>query len=158
MHSSVPRGLKRAQREQVLSGLASFYDVHITALFLKKSLRDCSTEAARHFVTVVFVFVLLLCPLLYLLVFPLLLSMVSTPNTVALITLVGLLPSGSHSPLSHALNGAPGNQRHYINEKGFTQLSTDWKHSPSIVVFKGNKMAACCEDLFKRIAVFLSCS
>lgn len=48
--------------------------------------------------------------------------------------------SGSHSPLSHDCNGAPGN---YLNDRGFTQLSTDWECSPSIVESKGNKMAAC---------------
>ncbi len=74
VHCSVPRagGLKEGQREQVLSGLASFYVMYITALFLEKSLRDCSTGATKHFVTVVFLFELLLSPLLcYLFTFPL---------------------------------------------------------------------------------------
>lgn len=71
-------------------------------LFMIKKSRDCPKEAKSHFVTAVLVFVLWLRHLLYLFGFPLLFSRVSTPNSVALITLVGpilLCPMSVMEPL-----------------------------------------------------------
>lgn len=180
MHCSVPRagGLKEGQREQVLSGLASFDVMHITALFLEKSLGDFSTGTARHFVTVVFLyrcflFYFNICsPFLYNFPLPVFFHiafycLLFCPKPLSLLFfplqrhfLPVCLSGGEHSeyvcpyssygfpafkatPLWHLCNGARKSLSLQLNEKGFTQLSTDCERSPSIIVSKGNKMAAC---------------
>lgn len=129
MHYSVPRagGLKEGRREQI-QWFGFFYVMHITALFLEESLRDFSTGATRHFVTVVFLlYSCFIFYLYYLFTFPLSISsstylpfpfycslfcpspktfltscsvkaVVSTQSMVAPITLMGFLLSG---PLLH---------------------------------------------------------
>lgn len=155
---SVPRagGLKEGQTEQVLSGLATFYVMHITTLFQGKSLKDCSTGAMRHFVTVVLSqstwvtffstqYFNAFCPV----------SLSSRPSLPVRLSSGELSEYGcpynsygfsalrATSPLLRVCNDAPGSLILYLNEKGFTQPSTDWELSPSITESNGNKVEAC---------------